>query len=76
MVGPNTDNAREIVSQLIDTGAALQVRNIEEFQKVALKILSDSPVREQMGQAGLALVEKNKGALDQTLAAIETQLSG
>jgi len=74
MVGPNTVSAKEIVNELIESGAALRVNNLQEFQDVALQLLSDGVLRDRMGRAGLALMEKNKGALELTLAAIKKQL--
>ena len=75
LVGPNTVNAREIVEELINSGAALRINNQQEFQDEAARTLSDGLLRDQMGQAGLALIKKNKGALDLTLEAISQQIS-
>ena len=75
LVGPNSVNAREIVEELINSGAALRINNQQEFQDEAARTLSDGLLRDQMGQAGLALIEKNKGALDLTLEAISQQIS-
>jgi len=75
LVGPNTDNAGEIVAELIGCGAAIRVNSCQDFRQSAEKLLTDGPLRDQMGQAGLALIEKNKGALDLTLDAIDLQLS-
>lgn len=70
IVGPNTVNAKEIVEELIESGAALRVENQQEFLKEATRILGDGLLRDQMGQAGLALIEKNRGALELTLKRI------
>jgi 3-deoxy-D-manno-octulosonic-acid transferase len=75
IVGPNTANAKEIVSKLIDCGAAIRIRTQQDFQTIAESLITDGPLRDQMGQAGLALIENNKGALNSTLDAIEQQLS-
>ncbi|GMR15372.1 MAG: lipid IV(A) 3-deoxy-D-manno-octulosonic acid transferase [Gammaproteobacteria bacterium] len=75
MVGPNTTNAKEIVAELIDYGAAVRISNPQSFQASAEALLGDGFLRDRMGQAGLALIEKNKGALDLTLDAIDRQLS-
>jgi len=76
MVGPNTANAKEIVDELIDCGAAVRISNLQGFQASAEALLGDRLLRDRMGQAGLALIEKNKGALDLTLDTIDRQLSG
>lgn len=76
MVGPNTANSKDIVAELISCGAALRVSNQQEFQAAAEDLLGDGLLRDRMGRAGLTLVEKNKGALNLTLEAINRQVSG
>ena len=74
LFGPNMDNAKEIASHLIQCNAARLVNNLQDFQQTAEQILTDGILRNSMGQAGRSLVEKNKGALDLTLKAIEKLL--
>ena len=74
LLGPNMDNAKEIASQLLQCNAARQVSNQQEFSDAAEQILSDGVIRDNMGQAGRNLIEKNKGALDLTLKAVERLL--
>lgn len=74
LLGPNMENANEIVAELLQSKAARQVSNQSEFQMTAEAILSDGIVRDRMGQAGRDLIEKNKGALDLTLKAIKKLL--
>lgn len=75
LVGPNTVNAREIVEELINSGAALRIAGPQEFHDEAARILSDALLRDRMGQAGQALIEKNRGALGLTLEAISQQIN-
>ncbi len=70
LLGPNMNNAREIANQLLQCNAALRVKDPQEFRQTAEKILTDGVLRDNMGQAGRTLVEKNRGALDLTMAAI------
>ncbi len=74
LLGPNMENAKEIAGQLLKSNAARPVTNQQDFREAAETILSDSALRDSMGQAGRDLVEKNKGALDLTLAAINKLL--
>ncbi len=74
LFGPNMDNAREITAQLLQCNAARRVNNQQEFQKTAELILTDGNLRDNMGQAGRNLVEKNRGALDLTLNAVKRLL--
>lgn len=75
MVGPNTANAKDIVAELIGCGAAVCIANQQAFQASAEELLGDGLLRDRMGQAGLALVEKNRGALELTLEAIDQEIS-
>ena len=74
LLGPNMDNAREIVTQLLQCKAALRVTSQREFQQAAEQLLTDGALRERMGQAGRDLVANNKGALNLTLEAIKNLL--
>lgn len=74
LLGPNMENAKEIVRQLLHDNAAQRVSDQPEFEKAAEEILSDGVLRDRMGQAGRELLENNKGALDLTLKAVEKQL--
>ena len=70
LFGPKMENAREIADQLLACNAASCVSNQSEFQHMAESLLPDGSLRDSMGQAGRALVEKNSGALDLTLEAV------
>ncbi len=74
LLGPNMDNAREISTQLIQCKAARRVTNQQDLCQTAEEILVDSALRERMGQAGRMLIEKNRGALDSTMAAVRKLL--
>jgi len=74
LLGPNMDNAREIASQLLECNAARCVSNQKDFEQEVQQIMTDAALRNRMGQAGRALVEKNKGALALTLNAVEKML--
>jgi len=76
MVGPNTANSKDIVAELIACGAAVRVSDQQGFQASAEDLLGDGVMRDQMGRAGLALVERNRGALELTLEAVDRQVSG
>jgi len=75
IVGPNTVNAKEVVAALIECGAALRINDQQSLQATAEKLLGDGLLRDRMGQAGLALIKKNRGALDLTLDVIDRQLN-
>jgi len=74
LIGPNMDNAKEIAEQLLQDNAARRVTTQQDFRQAAEQILMDGALRDRMGQAGLGLVEKNKGALELTIKAIDRLL--
>ena len=75
LIGPNTVNAKDVVAELIECGAAICVENQQAFQTSAETLFTDNLLRDRMGQAGLKLVENNRGVLNMTLKAIDQQLS-
>ena len=76
MIGPNYWNAKEIVSELLQCGAARQVSNENEMLDTSLQLLSDGLLRDKMGQAGLSLIESNRGALEKTMQSIQLLIGG
>jgi 3-deoxy-D-manno-octulosonic-acid transferase len=69
LFGPNMENAREIADKLIESKAALSIAGQKEAQESVGRLFSDKTLRNNMGDAGRNLVEKNKGALDLTMTA-------
>jgi 3-deoxy-D-manno-octulosonic-acid transferase len=52
----------EIVSDLLNVGAAETIKDEEELYKFLLRILSDDTLRKTMGERGAALIHQNRGA--------------
>jgi len=71
MIGPSTWNAKEIVQGLIDCGAAKQVLGASDVLATLKQLFGNGLLLDQMGQAGLQLIEHNRGALKLTMNAIE-----
>lgn len=67
LVGPHTFNFEEITGELIECGGALRVGNSAALAEAAIRLFSDAAVRSGMGQAGMALVRRRRGALARTL---------
>jgi len=51
--------------------AAWQVRSVRELEEALVVLLSDSIQRARFEASALALVEENRGALEETLKSIE-----
>jgi 3-deoxy-D-manno-octulosonic-acid transferase len=71
IVGPYTFNFEEATRLATDAGAALQVRNEEELGRVVAELLANGERRNQMGQAGLALVRQHQGAAQRIVALLQ-----
>lgn len=70
VTGPHTFNFAEIDKQLSEVGGAQQVTDAETLASAVTKLLLDELQRRAMGDAGRALVEKNRGALESVLALV------
>ena len=71
LTGPNNSNSEEIARLLVARGAAQVVHDATELGARASALLADGAAREQMGAAGRASVDGNRGALVKLLALIE-----
>jgi 3-deoxy-D-manno-octulosonic-acid transferase len=65
--GPHMHNFAEISRTFLDNGAAIQVRNAHELERVLLDLLADPVRRASLGAAARALVETNRGARGKSL---------
>ena len=74
LFGRNMVNAREIADQLMECHAAKEISSSDHLCEALTQLFQQDDMRNQMGQAGQQLIERNKGALDSSLAAIETRI--
>ena len=70
-VGPHTFNFAQITDMLIAEGATRRVASAEELADLMLEGLSDAALRARIGEQGRAVVERNRGALDRLMRAID-----
>lgn len=75
IVGPFTFNFKEVTERLIDCGAAIRVQDAGELKLAVSRLFSDPELRDQMGGAGMNLVESGQGALQRTLDLIDGVLT-
>jgi 3-deoxy-D-manno-octulosonic-acid transferase len=76
IVGPHTENFRDIVQKFADGGGVLVVRDQHELQSALLRLLADSLERKQLGERALEVLKANQGATERTLAELEKLLAG
>ncbi len=75
VTGPHTFNFQEITQMLLDVKGVRQVRDAEELASCVEALLCDANLRHAMGQRGLKLVERNRGALEKLLNIIDAWMA-
>ena len=74
VVGPHTENFREIVQIFLAQGA-VQVAPKENLGEILLLLLQNLPMRERLGHDARAVIQANQGSTARTLAALDSLLS-
>ena len=74
MVGPHMEDTFESMQLLQKAGALIQVHDTAALVSAVATWLGDPLARKQAGIAAQAVVERNRGALDKTLACVEAVL--
>ena len=76
VVGPHTFNFAEITDQLIADGAALRVQTGVELGAEVARILARPAKAQQMGEAGVAVVERERGAVKRIVSGLLEVMEG
>lgn len=72
--GMHMENFAVIARQLVETGAALQVREAGELEAALDRLLADPALREEMGRKAVAVVRENLGAVERTVEMVLAEL--
>jgi 3-deoxy-D-manno-octulosonic-acid transferase len=75
LVGPHTENFRDIVRKFESAGGVLVVRDENELLSTMLRLLADPAERKQLGDRAYSILRENQGATERTLAELEKLLS-
>lgn len=70
IVGPRTENFKDVMQLFLDKQAMIQVNSIEELQKQAKWLLAHPEQATLMGEKAREVVLENQGASERTLKAI------
>jgi 3-deoxy-D-manno-octulosonic-acid transferase len=73
LVGPHTFNFAEVSEGLIACGGARRVDE-RSLGAVASELLADPSLRQRMGESGQRAFERERGAVDRIMAAVERML--
>jgi 3-deoxy-D-manno-octulosonic-acid transferase len=76
VVGPQVFNFAEITRLLLAEEGAVQVADAAELARAVTAWLGDAAERARIGENGRRFVERNRGALDRLIAAVDARLDG
>ncbi len=71
LFGPHTEHVRETAVRLLESGAAQRVLSPADIESALARLFTHPATRDRMGQAGLQLVERGRGALQKTLEVLD-----
>jgi 3-deoxy-D-manno-octulosonic-acid transferase len=74
ILGPGMSNFRVIAHELVEVGAARVVSDVAELSLAAVKLFLEAPTRTAMAAAARRWHQTNRGAVERTIAEIETLL--
>ncbi len=75
LVGPNTENFRPVMSDLLESGALIQVPDAESLGREVERLVADAEARQALGARGVAAVLKRKGAVGRCAVAMAVQIN-
>src|SRR6266568_471861 len=67
IVGPHMQNFQEIAEKFRAEGALLQVESAEDLAREVISLLTDEARRRSLGERAKSLVDRNRGALRNTI---------
>ncbi len=76
IVGPQTFNFAEVTEDLIEAGAVLRIAEGDLLGPAVVRLLSRDVERRSMGEAARMVMERERGAVDRTMAIVEDVLGG
>ncbi len=74
LVGPNTENFRPVMSDLLEAEAIIQVPDAETLGREIESLLSDSARREALGAHAVAAVMRRKGVVARCAASLLSRM--
>ena len=75
IVGPQTFNFAEVTEDLIRAGAVLRIPDADALGPAVVRLLSRDIERRSMGEAAHRVMERERGAVERTMAIVEQVLA-
>jgi len=76
VVGPHTFNFAEVTEDLIKAGAVMRIPDGDALGPAVVRLLSRDIERRTMGEAAHRVMERERGAVERTMAIVERVLAG
>lgn len=74
--GPHVFNAQDIADMFVELGACRMVEDATQLASTIAELIANPREAEQLGKNGLAVLQKNRGALERLLVLLEPLLRG
>jgi 3-deoxy-D-manno-octulosonic-acid transferase len=71
LVGPHTENFKQVAEDALARGAALRVRDAADWAARAAELMDDETARQRMGEAGRSFSAAHKGAAVKVLQLVD-----
>ena len=75
IVGPHMDNFPDVLTDLLESGALLQVADAADLERVLDRLLNDASEREALGSRARQVVESKRGVVHESVEKIVATLS-
>ena len=75
IVGPQTFNFAEVTEDLIAAGAVMRIENGDALGPAVVRLFTRDVERRSMGDAAHAVIERERGAVERTMAIVEQVLT-
>ncbi|MEW6683065.1 MAG: 3-deoxy-D-manno-octulosonic acid transferase [Nitrospirota bacterium] len=75
LFGPHTHKCEEIAQALRDAGGGVQVASGDALAAHLRRLLADDALRGRMGECGLDMVARNRGAVERTISLLDPWLA-
>ncbi len=74
LFGPGMDSFREVADELMESGAAFEVRGAGDLAREVLRLMTDPAAHRSASQAGLRFAEGHRGATERTVQALRRRI--
>ncbi len=74
LFGPGMDSFRDVADELMESGAAFEIRGAGELAREVVRLMTDPAAHRSASQAGLRFAEGHHGATERTVQALRRRI--